>query len=264
MVKEESRSGIHRSADELASVYDARFYDHHRDHTAASAAIIVPIVMSIVAPASVLDIGCGIGQWLGSFRDAGVAHIRGLDGAYVDRKMLFFPAECFREADLEKPLEISEHFDLACSLEVAEHLSEGAGAALVAALCAAAPVVLFSAAIPLQGGDFHINEQWPSYWIAKFAARGFRVFDPIRPRIVGDSRVAYWYRQNLPMFASDEGAAAHPALPESAGVGNEAGLEWVHISVHQGAISDYATLRRAPAALRRKIIRVGRRWLWLK
>ncbi|HVA81046.1 MAG TPA: class I SAM-dependent methyltransferase [Candidatus Binataceae bacterium] len=247
-----------------ARPYTAQFYERHRDHTAASAAIIVPIVMSLVAPASVLDIGCGIGQWLGAFRDAGVQRVLGLDGAYVDRKMLFFPPEFFREADLEKPLAIPERFDLACSLEVAEHLSEGAGTSLVAELCAAAPVVLFSAAIPWQGGDNHINERWPSHWIAKFAERGYRVFDPIRPRIIGDSRVTHWYRQNLLMFGSEEAAAAHPALATFSGVANEAGLEWVHISVHHGAITDHATLLRARGALRRKIVRVSRRWLRLK
>jgi SAM-dependent methyltransferase len=226
--------------------------------------VIVPIVMDLIVPRSVLDVGCGIGQWLGAFRDAGVQRTLGLDGAYVDRNMLFFPTEFFREADLEKPPAVPERFDLACSLEVAEHLSEGAGQSLVAMLCEVAPVVLFSAAIPWQGGDNHISEQWPSYWIAKFAEHGFRVFDPIRPRIIGDSRVARWYRQNLLMFASERGAAAHPALATAVGTANEAGLEWVHISVHQGAISDLATLSRAPAALRRKIVRVGRRWLRLE
>jgi SAM-dependent methyltransferase len=262
--QDDNRTEIGGPDADSAKPYDKRFYAYHRDRTAVSAAVIVPIVMDLVGPVSVLDLGCGIGQWLGAFLGAGVQRILGLDGAYVDRNMLFIPKEFFLEADLEKPLAVSGRFDLACSLEVAEHLSESAGQSLVAAVCAAAPVVLFSAAIPWQGGDNHINEQWPSYWIAKFAARGFSVFDPIRPRIIGDSRVAHWYRQNLLMFASEQGVAAHPALAAAAGTANESGLEWVHISVHQGATTDLATLQRAPAALQRKILRVARRWLRLK
>jgi len=33
--------------------------------------------------------------------------------------------------------------------------------------------VLFSAAIPNQGGTGHINEQWQEYWAEKFYANGF-------------------------------------------------------------------------------------------
>jgi SAM-dependent methyltransferase len=239
--------------------YSPQFYERHSERTSCSAAAVVPIVMNLIHPASVVDIGCGIGQWLGAFRAAGVRNVLGIDGAHVDRKMLLFPPEFFREADLEKPFRIPERFDLACSLEVAEHLTAPAGAALVAALCAAAPVVMFSAAVPLQGGDDHVNEQWPSYWIKLFEARGFRMFDALRPQILTDRRITYFYRQNLMMFASDEGAAAHPALAAYSGPFGNLGLEWVHASVHEAELTDLATLMRAPAALRRKIRRVARR-----
>jgi hypothetical protein len=33
-------------------------------------------------------------------------------------------------------------------------------------------VVLFSAAIPFQGGVGHINEQWPDYWVKYFSKTG--------------------------------------------------------------------------------------------
>jgi hypothetical protein len=69
------------------------------------------------------------------------------------------------------------------SLEVAEHLSGKAGACLVHTLTQAAPLVMFSAAVPGQRGSHHINEQWPGYWRSLFTDEGFRLFNPIRPLI---------------------------------------------------------------------------------
>ena len=82
-------------------------------------------------------------------------------------------------------------------LEVAEHLPPDSADALVESLTRLAPFVLFSAAIPLQGGWHHINEQWPEYWAEKFLARGFVAVDCFRPRIWTDDRVQRYYRQNL-------------------------------------------------------------------
>jgi hypothetical protein len=98
------------------------------------------------------------------------------------------------------------------SLEVAEHLPASAANGFVDTLTRLAPVVLFSAAIPHQLGDGHINEQWQGYWIEKFAARGFRAVDCLRPTIWNDRRIEYWYRQNIFMFASEEGLKKHAAL----------------------------------------------------
>jgi hypothetical protein len=69
----------------------------------------------------------------------------------------------------------------------------------VADLCSAADVVLFSAAIPGQGGpgsEEHPNEQWQSYWAQLFVDAGYHAFDAIRPAIWTDRRIAFWYRQN--------------------------------------------------------------------
>src|SRR5204862_3532668 len=138
-----------------------------------SARAVVPLVMELVRPASVLDVGCGLGTWLAAFAEAGVADFLGMDGDYVDRAKLKIPAERFRAADLTNPPSPGRTFDLAVCLEVAEHLPEKASPRLVELLATAAPVVLFSAALPGQGGTRHINEQWPAFWQRLFAARGF-------------------------------------------------------------------------------------------
>jgi hypothetical protein len=61
-------------------------------------------------------------------------------------------------------------------------------------------VVLFSAAIPHQGGTAHLNEQWQAYWAAFFAQHGYVAVDCIRPRIYGNAKVEWWYRQNILIY----------------------------------------------------------------
>jgi hypothetical protein len=70
----------------------------------------------------------------------------------------------------------------------------------VAYLCELSDVVIFSAAIPSQGGNGHINEQWQSYWAEIFKTFGMQTYDLIRPRILDDDSVLYWYRQNTLIF----------------------------------------------------------------
>jgi hypothetical protein len=65
-------------------------------------------------------------------------------------------------------------------VEVAEHLPASGAPSFVADLARLAPVVAFSAAIPGQGGEGHVNEQWPEYWERLFAASGYRVVDALR------------------------------------------------------------------------------------
>ena len=98
------------------------------------------------------------------------------------------------------------------SLEVAEHLDEAAADTFVASLVALAPLVLFSAAIPYQGGTNHVNEQWPSYWHAKFAARDYVVVDCLRERLWRNEQVTYWYAQNMLFFVRRDRLADYPAL----------------------------------------------------
>jgi hypothetical protein len=83
------------------------------------------------------------------------------------------------------------------SLEAGEHLPPAQAPELVGALTEAAPLVLFSAAVPGQGGDGHINEQPPSYWANLFFQRGYVCFADLRRRLWRADSVEVWYRQNM-------------------------------------------------------------------
>lgn len=208
--------------------YNREFFETIRDGSVRSADVIVPLVMGLLPVTSVVDVGCGQGAWLASFQRRGVSDILGMDGDYVDRSSLFIPAEKFAAADLTKPMNLGRRFDLAVSMEVAEHLpAEGAGV-FVETLTRLAPAVLFSAAVPFQGGNHHINEQWQSYWAELFAACGYRTIDCIRSKVWDDPAVEWWYAQNTLLFVYAEFAAMHPVLADGIDRTDLARLNLVH------------------------------------
>ena len=132
--------------------YDRKFFDDLTDTALPSARKIVPLLREMMPIDSVVDVGCGNGSWLSVFRESGVGKILGVDGDWIEIDRLLIPAECFRRVRLDEDLGIDERFDLAVSLEVAEHLPAVRADDFVAGLCRLAPVVVFSAAAPYQGG----------------------------------------------------------------------------------------------------------------
>jgi SAM-dependent methyltransferase len=184
--------------------YDSTFFKALEEGVARSAEIATELVMELIAPKSAVDIGCGTGIWLAELGSRGVTDILGVDGPWVPRDQLAIPESRFLEHDLTRPLAIDRGFDLALCLETAEHLPAEAAEPLVRTLTGAAPVVLFSAAIPEQRGEGHINLQWPQYWIDLFAARGYRCSTVLRERLWNAEAVEVWYRQNLLCFAAEK------------------------------------------------------------
>ena len=239
---------------QLSSFYAEEMYAE--DTSTPSAAVVVPMVVELIHPASVLDVGCGRGAWLKAFSANGIKKIVGLDGDYIKPSTLLIPAERFRSTNLDSKFEIPpERFDLATCLEVAEHLPERHSKYVVGKLTAAAPVVLFSAAPPGQWGGGHINCKPLSFWRQIFEECGFRTLDPFRPRIRDDRRVAWWYRQNMVMFASPDAIAANPALAKwevPPGLESEWVYRWVADAQAGTAVRRLTgrVIRRARKALR--------------
>ncbi len=180
-----------------------------------SARIVVPALISLLRPRSVIDVGCGSGAWLSAFRENGVERILGLDGDHIDPSWLVIPKDCFQAVDLSKPFDLDVKFDLAMSLEVAEHLPGKHARSFVRSLVGLAPFVVFSAAIPFQGGIHHVNEQWPEFWRDLFAESGYRSLDLIRKQFWKNAGVKYWYRQNTFLFAREDTIPGNPALLEA-------------------------------------------------
>jgi SAM-dependent methyltransferase len=192
--------------------YTPAYFDSLREGARRSAGVIVPLVLALARPRSVVDLGCGTGTWLAVFRAHGVEDVWGVDGDYVDRGALEIPPGRFLPHDLTRPLDLGRSFDLALSLEVAEHLPAGSADTLVGSLTRLAALVLFSAAVPHQGGAHHVNEQWPAYWAGRFAARGFVPVDCLRRVVWDDDRVDWWYAQNTVLYTERRSLEGSPPL----------------------------------------------------
>ncbi|MCV7174922.1 methyltransferase domain-containing protein [Mycolicibacterium sphagni] len=190
-----------------SGLYDATFYDRQADGSTSSAAAVIPTLIDMFTPVSVLDVGCGVGTWVAEWIRRGVGAY-GVDGAYA-QPILRIPSEIFTDHDLTQPLDLQQRYSLVTCMEVAEHVPHDAAPVLVESLCRHADVILFSAAVPDQGGTGHINERWPSYWAPLFAAHGYRPYDVVRKQFWWDQRVEWWYRQNMIVFATDDAAREH-------------------------------------------------------
>lgn len=175
--------------------YGDEFFATIRAGCQESAAVVVPLVLHNYRPHRVADVGCGEGWWGKAFADHG-CEVVGIDGDYAT------PVIEHLSHDLSHSMP-DVKCDLAVCLEVAEHLPPERADSFIADLCAIAPVILFSAAIPGQGGTGHLNEQWPDYWVQRFGAHGFECSGALRWAIWDDDRVENWYRQNLIVAASD-------------------------------------------------------------
>ena len=218
-----------------------------REQNRYSASKILSLLWQHYKPHSVIDIGCGIGTWLNVCQSMGVTSIKGIDGPWTQDALLEIASEHIVRVDFEKQIASQGEYDLAICLEVAEHLTESAASHFVDFVAQSAPVVLFSAAIPFQGGTHHLNEQWPHYWADLFAKRSMIPLDFIRRAIWGDVGIHWWLRQNAMCFVRrsllDELShlRAHETSPSS--------LPVVHPSLYLSKINTLTALQTRMQAI---------------
>ncbi len=187
-------------------IYNEDFYNDNISYTEQSPSIILGILSNIIEINSFCDVGGGTGLWTREFiklknNDVDLDHICCIDGNYITEKQLLIPKKCFLSFDLEKRITLNEKYDLVVSLEVAEHLNSDRSYSFVEDLVNLGDTILFSAAVPGQDGDGHINEQHMTYWVDKFKQHGYEPFDVIRPAIQDNENIPFWYKQNIIVFA---------------------------------------------------------------
>jgi SAM-dependent methyltransferase len=189
----------------LSSKYFQTLFEGLDATSRSSAQVIVPLVLELLQPRSVIDIGCGVGSWLAVFKECGVQDILGVDFDCVDRKLLQIPKEQFFPFDLKKPLKIERQFDLVLCLEVAGYIPDESAAIFVNSLTELGSAILFSAAVPLQDDPaIQVNQQWPEYWFSFFQQKGYIVIDCLRKKIWNNPDVAWWFAQNLLLFVRQD------------------------------------------------------------
>jgi SAM-dependent methyltransferase len=206
--------------------YDEAFFAAIHAESLASARAVIPRVLGLTGARSVIDVGCGTGGWSRACRDLGVPQVVGVDGAYLPPEHRVHVTE-FIERDLAAPLDLGRSFGLALCLEVAEHVPPERAPGLVDDLISLAPVVLFSAAVPGQGGTGHVNEQWSEYWVALFESHGWSCRDAIRPWVRANPDVAWWYRQNLFLAVDPSVDPAYSSFPRLTAVRPEHPVDYL-------------------------------------
>ena len=221
-------------------MYGSRFYERQEGGSLRSARRILPYVIDILSPRSVLDIGCGLGTWISICEALGVKDVLGIDGDYINRDKLYIDSSRFIGRDISREFDLKRKYDLTISLEVAEHIPKNLEQTYFRNLVRHSDVVLFGAAIPHQGGKGHVNEQWQNYWVAKFDEKGFQAIDYLRGKFWNDPDVEWWYKQNTFLFAK----SGHPLLTGSTFT-NPMPINIVHPSLFDGVSSpDKMSLRR--------------------
>lgn len=187
-------------------VYDDSFYEKFTTkEKIKNSEIIFPIVEKYVKINSVIDIGCGVGAWSKYFHDKN-ALVKGYDFNWVPEKYMAIPKNgYFVPCDLNERINLDRKFDLVINIEVAEHLKKERAKTFVEDLTKLGDVILFSAAIPYQGGDGHLNEQFPEYWAKIFNTFGYVPIDVIRPQIWRNKEIYQTrVRQNMLLFVKSD------------------------------------------------------------
>lgn len=194
------------------SIYSTMYYQAISEGSIRSAKIVMGTLAGMgIRPSSVIDVGCGVGEW-----NNGLLDYIGIDYLVKDADLLI-PKDRFISANLNRVFPtLDRRFDLALCLEVAEHLKPARAEALVEYLCSLSDMVLFSAAIPYQGGTGHINEQWQTYWGWYFLLKGYTGLQITR--IQQDRRVELWYRQNSVLYVKNTIAERFEVFAESPAV----------------------------------------------
>ena len=183
--------------------YPPSFYIN-RNKSMRSSEIIVRIIDDLIKPKKIIDVGCGDGCFLKTFSEIGADKILGVEGNWINKNQLKIPKSNIIIQDLNVFSPPKESFDLAICLEVAEHLKRESAKAFVHGLTECADIVLFSAAIPLQGGTNHVNEQWQDYWVNLFKNEGYVALDFLRNKLWNNKDVAYWFAQNIFLFVKEK------------------------------------------------------------
>lgn len=146
----------------------------------------------------VLDVGCGPGIYVDALREAGVDAV----GVDLDPRSPHEICDIFSSDFVNRHTSSptsAKPYDLTLCLEVAEHLPENLAAALVARLVGTSDTILFSAAVPGQGGHGHINCQPKEYWLEKFARHNYVLDDRATDELVRFMVAGYhlgWFVSN--------------------------------------------------------------------
>jgi len=68
--------------------YTKEFYKALEEGSRGSAREIIPLILEVTQPCSIVDVGCGSGTWLSAFKEFEIEECLGIDGDYVEKEVL--------------------------------------------------------------------------------------------------------------------------------------------------------------------------------
>jgi SAM-dependent methyltransferase len=207
------RNGLGRRLSELGEklnihwlVYNPIHFMRFHEIAMESAAGVIRTFTSVFPDAQrYVDVGAGTGAFAAEAQRAG-RKVIACEHSPKGRKVAAKQGVDCRPFDLlnDPPAHLEGPFDLAYCLEVAEHLPPELGEKLVQYVASLAPLVVFTAAHPGQGGTAHINEQPKSYWIERFEKTGMRHSPELSQRVAAgfaaEKLNSTWLMENVMVF----------------------------------------------------------------
>jgi hypothetical protein len=187
----------------LPSQYDDSFFGDAYATSYLSAQLILGHLNEHFRFNSVVDVGAGVGAWSRAALEMNKT-VTSIDGEWVSEIPGKFSRLNYIFQNLNNKVSTNSQHDIAVCVEVAEHLLPERSQGIVADLCKLAPVVVFGAALPRQGGAGHINCRPHSFWIKAFSENKYTAIDLFRPKFWYDGRVGPWYSQNTYLFVAPE------------------------------------------------------------
>lgn len=188
----------------MIKLYNEYYYKKHQNGSYQSALVILNYIKSFLQVQSIIDLGCGMGTWGKATGFIDNVDYLGVDQHFYDSQYMLIAESNYLQFDLRNDFKLNKKFDLAISVEVAEHIESQHELTFINNLCNCSNIVLFSAAIPNQGGTGHINERPCSYWCKLFTKYGYIAVDCIRPFCWDNMDVEIWYRNNCILYIKND------------------------------------------------------------
>jgi len=165
------------------------------------ARFMVDSIVDLFHPKTVIDIGCGPCNHLNEFNNVGV-EVYGIDASEHSKDFAYDPKN-IRIANLKNNIGC-QPAELAFCLEVIEHIdAEFEDVAIDNILDIAGKWLIFSGAVPNQGGNNHVNEKPHQYWIDKIESKGLTFKKSMTENLRKswkESNVQWWYWKNVMVF----------------------------------------------------------------
>jgi hypothetical protein len=164
-------------------------------------------------PKQIIDFGCGTGALAKAFACLGV-QVQAIDG-YSEPDFSTHDNIRFTKLDLNDIDAVHEFlkqfdakFDLAISIEVAEHLNPAVSSSFIEWMTSVADVIVFSAAVPSQDGDGHINCRSRSDWYQFIKKYDFTIADTLRQHFISNPNLGLWHKFNVVDYVQKDTAFA--------------------------------------------------------